>query len=93
MDLEPMSELSLRGMKIYENKLRPLLEPEHSGEFVAIHVPSEDYTIGRYSGDATREILKIHPPDGQLVILKIGPEPDSLVSRYLAGQALAARRR
>ena len=89
MNSEPLSALADRGLSRYKSKLKPILEPQHDGEFVAIHVPSGDYAIGWYSGDATREILKNHSPDGQLVILKIGPEPDSLVARYLAGRDAA----
>jgi hypothetical protein len=41
-----------------------------------------------------REILKRHPVDGQLVIRKIGPEPDyGVVARVLAGEMLADSRR
>ena len=91
---ETLSELSRQGLDIYRSRLKDHLEPAHNGEFVAIHVPTGDYAVDRYSGDATRQILEAHPPDGQLVILNIGPEADySLAARYLAGRKAAARRK
>ena len=30
--------LSQRGLSLYEQKLKPILEPAHNSEFVAIHV-------------------------------------------------------
>ncbi len=35
-------EIGDRGSAIYASKLRPLLEPQHCGEFVAIDVETED---------------------------------------------------
>ena len=89
-----LPDLSERGLAIYEDKLKAILEPEMSGQYVAIHVPSSDFAVGRSSGDAMREILNRHPVDGQLVIRKIGPEPDyGMVARVLAGEMLADSRR
>ncbi len=91
---DTLTELSRRGLAIYEEKLKAGLEPDQNGQFVAIHVPTGDYAVGRSSADATRQLLKAHPPDGQLVIRKIGPEPEyGLAARYLAGEMLAAQRK
>ena len=89
-----LPDLSQRGLAIYDEKLRAILEPGMNNQYVAIHVPSSDFAVGRSSGDAMREILKRHQVDGQLVIRKIGPEPDyGIAARVLAGEMLADSRR
>src|SRR3954453_12812207 len=50
-----------RGLAIYEARLKALLEPEHNGEVVAIHVDSGDHAVARFSGEALRQIRKLHP--------------------------------
>lgn len=81
--------LSNRGLAIYEEKLRPLLEPEFDNKFVAIHVESEDYEVDTYSGGAMRAIRKRHP-QGFLVIMKIGSGPEwGLAARLFAGRLMA----
>ena len=91
---EPLSELSRKGLALYDSKLRIMLEPAQNDRYVAIHVPSEDYAVGRSSGDAMRAILRRHPVDGQVVIRKIGPEQDyGLAARVMAGEMLAQRRK
>lgn len=83
---EVMDELGQRGSAIYE-KLKPILEPAFDKKFVAIHVDTEDYEVGRSSGDAWRAMLKRRPVDGRLFIRKIGSEPEyGLAARMLAGQ-------
>ena len=74
---------SQRGLAIYEEKLKPLLEPEYNNQFIAIHVDSEDYRIGKSSGAAMRA-MRASRPEGRLVMLKIGPEPEwGLAARLL----------
>ena len=34
--------LSRRGLSLYEGKLKPVLEPTHNSEYVAVPVDSED---------------------------------------------------
>lgn len=94
----PVSEaeadlLSERGLAIYENKLKPLLEPLHDNEFVSIHVETEDYALGTSSGDAMRTIRRRHP-QGWLVMLKIGGEPEwGLAARLLVGQMMTGQQK
>lgn len=58
---EEAASLSERGLSIYENNLKPMLEPLHSNEFISIHVETEDYALGTSSGDALRAIRRRHP--------------------------------
>jgi hypothetical protein len=89
-----MTDLTRRGLALYESKLKPILEPERNNEFVAIHVDSEDYAVARSSGDAMRTLLARHPRDGRLVLMKIGPEPEyGLAARMLAGEMLRGSRK
>lgn len=82
-----MTELTRRGLALYDGKLKGLLEPDHNNEFVAIHVDSEDYAVARSSGDAMRAMPARHPMDGRLVIRRIGPEPEyGLAARILSGE-------
>ncbi len=87
---EKENALFERGLAIYEEKLKPLLEPFHNNEFVSIHVETEEYALGASSGDALRAIRKRHPR-GWLVILKIGDEPEWGLAARLCRQRLMAR--
>ncbi len=89
-----LTDLSRQGLALYEAKIKALLEPQHDGQFVAIHVDTEDYAVGRSSSAATRALLKRHPVDGRLVVRKIGPEPEyGLAARLLAGEMMAAHQK
>jgi hypothetical protein len=46
-DQSNFSELTKLGMKFYEEKLKPLLEPEHNGEFVAIEPFLGKYVVDK----------------------------------------------
>ncbi|MFQ6032784.1 MAG: hypothetical protein ACE5K2_07675 [Candidatus Zixiibacteriota bacterium] len=39
-------KLGDEGERIYREKLKPLLEPEHKGKIVAIEIESGDYFLG-----------------------------------------------
>lgn len=41
-----------KGEKIYQEKLKDILEKEHKGEFVAIEVESERYFLGKTPEEA-----------------------------------------
>jgi len=45
-DAEVEDDLVRRGQRIYEEKLRSILEPEQCGRFVAIEPESERFFIG-----------------------------------------------
>lgn len=83
------SDISRRGMAIYEATLKAKLEPEHNNEYIAIHPDSEDYALARTTGEAMRAIRKVHS-EGGLLLMRIGPEPEySLAARILAGEMMA----
>ena len=91
-DQAEFEALGQRGRAIYEDRLKAILEPEQNNRFVAIHVDSGDYTVGRSSSQAMRAMHEIHP-NGQLFIRKIGLEPEyGLSARILASDMMAGKR-
>ncbi len=83
---EEHEALTKRGLAIYEEKLKPVLEPEFNKKYVAIHVDTEEYEVANSSGDAMRAMRKRHL-EGRLVMRRIGSEPEwGLAARILAGR-------
>jgi|GEM_PF-3416964 hypothetical protein len=65
------TEVAQREDAIYE-RLKPQLEPEHSGKAIAIHVDTGDYRIHQNWAVARHEVRALHP-DGMIYSLFIGP--------------------
>lgn len=63
--------LEARGERIYRTKLKTLLEPRHTGEFVAIEVESGDYFVGPTIGTALAKASKKYP-DKCFYIMRVG---------------------
>ena len=87
---QPLDDVTLRGLAIYETRLRTLLEPEHTGEVVAIHVDTGDYAVAVSSPDALRAMRRIHP-SGLLFLYTIGPCTDHGLARRMAGLGMGIR--
>ncbi|MGO8670437.1 MAG: hypothetical protein ACLQVD_03595 [Capsulimonadaceae bacterium] len=69
--------------RIYDNRLKALLEPEYNGKVVAVDLETEDYEVAPRSLPAWKA-LKARHPYGQFVFLVVGPvSPDSLLTRRL----------
>ena len=86
---EEMERLSAKGRAIYDEKLKPVLEPEHNGQVVAIHLDTGDYAVAKNSPSATKAIRARHP-SGLLMVTDIGPaRMDSLTLRMLGSQLLS----
>jgi hypothetical protein len=77
-----LSELSRLGIKFYEEKLKPILEPEHNGEFVAIEPYSGRYFLEKKKLDA---ILKARSemPDKLVFLAKVGTIYTGSLSHYV----------
>jgi hypothetical protein len=67
-----MASIEERGQAIYDERLKAILEPEHSGHAVAIHLDSGDYVVHRNWAMAMRELRRRHP-EGEVYALFIGP--------------------
>jgi len=68
-----LSELSKLGKKFYEEKLKPILEPEHNGEFVAIEPYSERYFVDKNSTQVALKAVA-EMPDKRFYFARIGYE-------------------
>jgi hypothetical protein len=64
-------EIVRRGTQIYEERLRPSLEPHRNGEFIAIAVEDGDYEVASTSLEAGISLRKRHP-DAVFYIARIG---------------------
>ncbi len=79
--------LTRMGLEVYDTELRQILEPEHNGRTVAIHIDTGDYALARNSPDAMRAIRKKHRT-GLIVNILVGPnQMDQLARRMLAARA------
>ena len=86
---EVLNELHSLGNKIYETHIKMKVEPQFDNQYIAIHVDSEDFEIGKSTGTATRALLKRHPADGRMYVRKIGRELEfGLIARLLSGDLL-----
>ncbi len=76
--------LSDDGFAFYARQLQPLLEPTHNGEWIAIHVASKEYALGRTSSAALRAVRQSQP-NGFVLTMIVGPDPGSpTLDRILA---------
>ena len=85
----PLSPLAELGRTIYEDKLKSILEPNHNGEAVAIHVDTGDYALGNSHHAAAQALMVRHAADGRIVTLTIGLPTDTdsrLATRVAAGR-------
>ena len=83
------SSIGTRGTALYESTLQARLEPDYSGQFVAVHPDTQDYAVASTSADALRALYARHP-EGGLMVRRIGSEPEhGLAARLLAGDANA----
>lgn len=89
---EQVERLSDLGAAIYAQRLQALLEPAHNGEWVAIHVDTGDYAVGKNSPRALDALRTSHLA-GLVVTLLVGPErEDPTLYRMLASRAVRQRK-
>ncbi len=60
-----------RGMKLYEERLKSKLEPEHNGQSVVLEVESGDYFLGRTATEAYKKAKESHPGK-EFAFLRVG---------------------
>lgn len=56
-----VDEFVRKAEAIYSTRLRPILEPHHVDEFVAIEPESGDYFLGKTLSDAMGAARRSHP--------------------------------
>jgi len=54
-------QLSEQGERIYQEKLKRLLEPKYKGKVIAIEVESGDYFMGDSVTEALTKARKVYP--------------------------------
>lgn len=87
-----MDAAARRGLALYEDQLKALLEPQYIGQFVAIHTDTGEYRVASTSGEAMRAMHQLHP-DGQVLLHQIGPAASGsgLAARMLGTRLLAKK--
>jgi hypothetical protein len=74
-------DLAVNGQRLYDERLRDLLEPEHKGEFVAIEPETERYFLGMTGLTALRAGRRELP--GKLFyLLRVGHDAAYQVGGY-----------
>jgi hypothetical protein len=61
MTKEEADRFARRAEEIYATRLRGILEPQHTDEFVAIEPESGDYFLGNSLSEAIRAARQSHP--------------------------------
>ncbi len=78
---EATDDLAENGQRLYDERLRALLEPDHEGEFVAIDPDTERYFLGPTGLDALRAGRR-ELPDHLFYLLRVGHEAAYRIGGY-----------
>jgi hypothetical protein len=89
---QPLDDVTRHGLTIYQERLQAILEPDHTGEVVAIYINTGDHTVAPSSPEALRAMRRIHPA-GLLFLYTIGPCEDYGLTRRMAGLGTGAGRK
>lgn len=73
------------ALEFYSTELAPMLEAEHSGQYVAIHPDTRSYAVERRPGKAFRA-LRDKQPIGSIIVHNIGPANFGLKARMQGEQ-------
>ncbi|MGO8670209.1 MAG: hypothetical protein ACLQVD_02410 [Capsulimonadaceae bacterium] len=68
-----LDRLSQIGRTLYDEHLKAVLEPEHNGEDVAIHLDTADYEVGPRRRRPHFAVRKRHPEGGYIMVTTVGP--------------------
>ena len=80
-------DVARRGLAIYDEHLKAMLEPQYNGKAIAINVDTGEYVIADDLPDARRLLREKHPPRTLSMSRIIGPETDAgFLSRVLYGR-------
>ncbi len=66
-------ELGRRGLEIYEQRLKPLLEPHRNGQKVAVCVEDADYELGETIPEVDAR-LRLRHPDAVFFYATVGDD-------------------
>jgi hypothetical protein len=71
IELQTAEELIAEAHRLYDERLKSLLEPDHVGEFLALDVETGRYAVDR-NLDVADEKLRIEGIPNRPVILRVG---------------------
>lgn len=77
-----LSDMTMRAMTLYYEKLQAELEPEQIGCGLAIHPDSSDYLVAGIPTSAGH-IIRKRRPEGGTVTLKIRLKPDHALLTWI----------
>jgi hypothetical protein len=66
-------QLARDARRVYDERLKALLEPVHNDEFVAIEPQSGDFYLGTTLSEAVGHARKAHP-DRLIHVMRVGRE-------------------
>ncbi len=74
---------ALRGEAVWLDQLRALLEPECNGQIVAIHLPTQEYFLGRTLLEAADQLRQKYPEAqrGETYARAVGPRAAAIRAR------------
>lgn len=74
MDERRRSEVADKATRIYEERIRPLVEQEHFGKALSIEAESGDYEIAQDNADEVGALrrLRARHADPQVFTLRVG---------------------
>ena len=61
IDRNDIEEMAERGRKLYEERIKALIEPGHYGKFVVIDLETGDYEIDKRHISAIKKLRQRHP--------------------------------
>lgn len=80
-------DVARRGLALYNEQLKNILEPEHNGKAIAINVDTGEYVIADDLPDARRLLREKYPPKTISMSRVIGPETDAgFITRVVYGR-------
>lgn len=65
------AEFARRGTELYDREIRPLVEAENKGKFVAIDIETGQWEMDASDFQAT-ELLLARTPDAQIWLIRVG---------------------
>ena len=64
-------EIAELGQRLYDQRLKAVLEPQHNGKFAAINLDNGDFCLGKKSLEAALA-FRAKYPDQTCFIVKVG---------------------
>jgi hypothetical protein len=81
----PMGDIVERGTRIYEDRLRSLLEPQHNGKYVVIDVETGEYELDE-DHLAASDRAAARRPGAPLYATRVGSRVVGRVGGHLAAK-------